>query len=138
MAECEWAVLCDYAFQDVGRKTCLIGIFDRIFAAAVPAQHHQSAFAFKITGDPNEEVTFKLEIARPAGGTLSSFGGKMKVPPSGTIDVIANLQGMPLPDFGPYSFTLYLGETPSKTIGLTVVQRKPPAAAGPQDQPPQE
>lgn len=122
MAEVEWAVLCDYAFKDVGHKTCLIGIFDRIFAKAVPAQHHQAAFAFKLTGDANEEVDFKVEISRPTGGTLGSIGGKMKIPPAGTMDVIANLQGVPLPDFGAYAFTLYLGEALAKTVGLTVAQ----------------
>ena len=120
MAEVEWAILCDYAFQDVGRKTCMIGIFDRIFANAVPAQHHQAAFVFKVTGDANEEVDFKVEITRPAGGTLGSIGGKIKVPPLGTIDVIANLQGLPLPDYGAYSFSLYLGDALAKAIGLTV------------------
>lgn len=28
MAECEWAIVCDYAFLDAGGKMCLIGIFD--------------------------------------------------------------------------------------------------------------
>lgn len=127
MAEVEWALLCDYAFQDVGRKTCVIGIFDRIFTNAVPAQHHQAAFVFKVTGDPNEEVEFKVEITRPTGGTLGSMGGKIKVPPMGTVDVIANLQGLPLPDLGLYGFGLYLGGVPAKTIGVTVAVM--PAAA---------
>jgi len=134
MAEVEWAVLCDYAFQDVGRKTCVIGIFDRIFARAVPAQHHQAAFVFKLTGDPNEEVEFKVEITRPTGGTLGSMGGKIKIPPLGTIDVIANLQGLPLPDYGLYGFGLYLGGVPAKTIGVTVATMPtvaPPGAAPP-------
>lgn len=129
MAEVEWAVLCDYAFQDVGRKTCLIGIFDRIFTLAVPAQHHQAAFVFKLTGDANEEVEFKLEITRPAGGTLGAIGGKIKIPPTGTVDVISNLQGLPLPDFGPYSFSLYLAGNLAKAIGLTV--SKMPIVAAP-------
>lgn len=124
MADCEWAMLCDYAFQDVGRKTCLVGIFDRIFTQAVPAQHHQAAFAFKVTGDAGEEVAFKMEILRPNGGSLGGVNGKLKLPPAGTMDVITNLQGVPLPDFGIYSFSLYLGDAPeaAKTIGLTVAK----------------
>lgn len=133
MADCEWAMLCDYAFQDVGRKTCLIGIFDRIFTQAVPAQHHAAAFAFKVTGDPGEEVAFKMEITRPTGGTLGGVNGKLKLPPAGTMDVITGLQGVPLPDFGVYGFTLYLGGAaePAKTIALTVAKlEKPIGAAG--------
>ena len=45
MAECDWAILCDYSFLDVSRKMCLIGIFDKITAANVPATHHQAALA---------------------------------------------------------------------------------------------
>ena len=80
----------------------------------------QAAFVFKLTGDPNEEVEFKLEITRPTGGTLGSMGGKIKVPLLGTVDVITNLQGLPLPDLGLYGFGLYLGGAPAKTIGVTV------------------
>ena len=126
MADVEWAVLCDYGFQDVGRKTCLIGIFDRVYTKSVPAQHHAAAFAFKVTGDANEEADFKVEITRPAGGTLGAIGGKLKMPAAGTVDVIAKLQGLPLPDFGIYSFTLYLGTEPAKTITLLVAE--PPKA----------
>ena len=127
MASVEWAVLCDYAFQDVARKTCLIGIFDRIFARAVPAQHHQAAFVFKLIGDPDEEVDFKIEITRPAGGTLGSVGAKIKIPQAGTIEVLSNLQGLPLPDYGPYAFTLYLGSELAKVVGVTVIE---PSKAG--------
>ena len=140
MAECEWAMLCDYAFQDAGRKTCLIGIFDRIFTKAVPAQHHQAAFVFKITGDPNEEVDFKIEISRPTGGLLGSVGGKLKVPPAGTVEIITNLQGLQLPDFGAYGFTLSLGggDKPAKVVGVTVIESpaaESTAAASPESEP---
>ena len=123
MAECEWAILCDYAFKDEGRKTCVVGIFDRIFTQAVPAQHHQASFVFKVMGDANEEVDFKIEISRPTGGTLGTIGGKFKISRAGTVDIIANLQGVPLPDFGLYAFSLYLGGELAKTVGLTVENR---------------
>ena len=132
MAECEWAILCDYAFKDEGRKTCVIGIFDRIFTQAVPSQHHQASLVFKVMGDANEEVEFKVEITRPTGGTLGSIGGKFKTPLAGTVDIIANLQGVPLPDFGLYAFCLYLGGALAKTVGLTVANTTtvPPANGG--------
>lgn len=126
MAECEWALLCDHAFQDVGRKTCVIGIFDRIFSVNVPAQHHHAAFVFKVTGDALEELVFKLEIVRPSGGTLGGFGGKIKLPPTGTSDVIMNLQGLPLPDWGVYTFSLHFNDEPVKNVGLTVSKRSAP------------
>lgn len=54
MAEIGWAHLCDYAFMDQGDKRCLIGIFQRIFAVRVPAQHTRSALAAEIKGRPDE------------------------------------------------------------------------------------
>ena len=56
MAECDWAILCDYAFQDIGRKTCLIGVFDRIFALTVPTVLVQAAIGLKLLGTPGEQV----------------------------------------------------------------------------------
>jgi hypothetical protein len=26
MAGCDWAIVCDYAFLDIGRKMCMIGV----------------------------------------------------------------------------------------------------------------
>ncbi len=123
MAECEWAILCDYAFKDEGRKTCVIGIFDRIFTQAVPSQHHQASLVFKVLGDANEEVDFKIEISRPTGGMLAAIGGKFTIPRAGTVDLITNLQAVPLPDFGLYAFSIYLGNEPAKTVSVTVANK---------------
>lgn len=131
MADCEWVILCDYAFQDAGRKTCMIGVFDRIYAAKVPAQHHQAALVFKATGDPSESIEFKVEITRPTGGTLGSIGGKIVMPPTGTVDVIANLQGMPLPDNGVYAFALFFNDELKKLVNVTVLE--PPVPQKPKE-----
>ena len=55
------------------------------------------------------------------------------------MEAIAGLQGLPLPDFGAYEFSLYFGDGPApvKTLGLTVVQLKPNAAKPPGEAPPQ-
>ena len=138
MAECEWAILCDYAFRDEGRKTCVVGIFDRIFTQAVPSQHHQASLVFKVMGDANEEVNFKLEISRPTGGMLGAIGGKFKISLAGTVDVIANLQGVPLPDFGLYAFALYLGDELAKTVVLTVTNKTAALPANGGTSPPED
>lgn len=127
MADCEWAVLCDYAFKDVGRKTCMIGVFDRIFATGVPAQHHQAAFVFRLIGDASEKVKFRVEITRPTGGVIGSIGGEVQLPPVGTAEFITNLQGLPLPDWGVYNFALYLGDALTKSITLVVIEQKKPS-----------
>jgi len=131
MAECEWAILCDYAFQDVARKTCAIGIFDRVFAAAVPAQHHQAAFVFKLIGDAHETVDFRVDITRPTGGLIGSIGGRVTLPDAGMADIITNLQGMPLPDYGVYTFALMIGADKdsvklAKPVTVTVTELPAP------------
>ena len=77
MARCDWAIGCDYAFLDENRKMCMVGVFDRIFATAVPAVHHQASFVLKLIGEPKERVQFEktigITVARtpektPAGG----------------------------------------------------------------------
>jgi hypothetical protein len=120
VATCDWGILCDYAFLDERRKICLIGIFDRIIAPAVPAIHHQAALALKLIGEPREKVQFRVEIIRPTGEVLAKMGGEGELGPSGTAEINMGMAAMPLPDFGIYAFNVYIGEDLAKAIGVTV------------------
>ncbi|MBI4460471.1 MAG: hypothetical protein HY648_10495 [Acidobacteria bacterium] len=125
MADVEWAILCDYAFLDVGRKTCLIGIFSTIFTHAVPATQHQAAIVIKFTGEPNEVVKFRIEVTRPptaGGGTIASLNGEVKLGESGTSEFSGNIMGLPLPDWGIYAFNIYTDDKPPKIVGFTVAK----------------
>src|SRR5580692_3208366 len=108
MAECDWAILCDYAFLDSNRKQCLIGAFDRIFSPNVPSILPRASVALKILGNPNEQVQFRLEIIRPAGTQLLSADGNALIADSGTADVQFNLVNTSLPDHGVYSINIYV------------------------------
>ena len=125
MAKCEWAILCDYAFQDVGRKTCLIGVFDRIYASQVPTTHHQSALALKVFGDPQEKVRIRIEIRRPGGNQLAKLQGAAELGPGGTADLQFNIAGLPLPDFGDYSIKVFLNDKSVKEIRFVVTEPQP-------------
>jgi uncharacterized protein DUF6941 len=128
MADVEWAMMCDYAFQDSGRKSCLIGIFDRVFATNVPTALVRSSLAIKVVGDPKEKVRVRIEIVRPTGGVLSTLQVDVELGDNGVAEVQAGIQGMPLPDWGIYGFNIYVGEeSKPKTIMITVSQ--PPAAS---------
>jgi hypothetical protein len=127
MAECDWAILCDYAFLDVARKTCIIGIFDRIFAPAVPTALHHSSLAMKILGNPNESVNFRIEVVRPSGGQLAGVGGNVVIAESGSADIQLNFAGLALPDYGPYAVNIYVHDELSKSTTFVVVQVPPPA-----------
>jgi len=129
MAECDWAILCDYAFLDVSKKMCLIGVFYRVFSTAVPSVLRQTALAIKFIGEAGEHVTFRVEIVRPTGGQLGKLEGTVDLAESGFSELQLGIAGLPLPDFGLYSFNIFLGEELVKTVGFLVTQ---PVQASPQ------
>ena len=130
MAECEWAILCDYAFLDVHRKTCLVGVFDRVNTPRVPSVLHQSALALKLLGNPNENVAFKIEVVRPTGGALATFEGSVQLVDTGTAELQFNMAGLPLPDYGAYAFNIHSGNALLKTITFVVAPVPQQQAAG--------
>lgn len=132
MADCEWAILCDYTFRDQAGKVCVIGIFDRMYALNVPATHPQAAIVLRFVGDAHEKLTFKLEIIRPTGGTIGGLQGNTELGDTGTADFNVNIGGLPIPDYGSYAFQLYINEQLSKTISFVVMkpdQATPPKGA---------
>lgn len=120
MAKCDWAILCDYAFLDEKRKTCMIGVFDRIFTRGVPATHHQASLAIKLVGEAKEKVEIRIDIVRPNGGALATLKGGGELSEAGTTELTLGLQALPLPDYGIYAFNIYIGEELDKIIGMTV------------------
>lgn len=128
MATCEWALLCDYAFLDVSRKICLVGIFDRISAKSVPAVHHQAAIAMKFVGEPKEKIILKIEIIRPTGEVLTRIEGGGELGIAGTAEIQFSMASLPIPDFGIYAFNIYIGNDLAKAIGITVARptQEPP------------
>jgi hypothetical protein len=129
MADCDWVILCDYAFLDQGGKMCMIGAFDRVFAAAVPSALHQSSISMKLLAEPGETVNFRVEIIRPTGGQLASVGGTLKVPDTGVCNVQFNIAGLALPDYGLYAVNVYAGNELLKTTGFLVAEAPPQPSA---------
>lgn len=120
MADCDWAILCDHGFQDLERKTCLIGIFDRIKTPSVPALIPRACFVAYVLGTPGEECRFRIELAREAGAPLFTVDGNFIIPDSGSHNLFANLVGFVIPEYGSYSFNVYLNEFLSKAVTLVV------------------
>lgn len=130
MAECDWAILCDYTFRDQAGKVCVIGLFDRIFTPQVPATHAQAGIVLRFVGDAHEKFRFKLEIIRPTGGTIAGLEGETELGDTGTAEFNLNIGGLPIPDYGSYAFQLYMNDQLSKTLSF-VVAEPPPQAAPP-------
>lgn len=126
MAECDWAILCDYAFLDAGRKQCIIGAFDRVFAANVPTGLPKMSVAVKVIGNPNEHFRFKLELIRPTGIELLHANGEITIAESGTADIQFNLVNTALPDHGVYAVNIYLNDELARAVTFQVTAPAPP------------
>ncbi len=120
MANCDWAIVCDHAFYDENRKICMIGVFDRIFAKAVPATHHQASLVLKLIGEAKERTKVRVDIVRPNGDVLGKVEGTSELGNDGTSQLHLGIRGLPLPDFGIYAFNIYIEEELNKVIGVTV------------------
>lgn len=123
MAECDWVIVCDYAFLDQAHKPCLIGIFDAVLVDTVPATHHQASVVLRLVGEPHEEATVNIQITRPTLESLWEIPAQGKLSEDGTATLTANMIGLPLPDFGPYAVKVYIGGVLKKAATLTVKRR---------------
>lgn len=122
MADCDWAILCDHAFPDINRKMCLIGIFDTVNTARVPASLQSCTLAVKMIGDPNERVALRLEVQRPTGATLTEVSIEVVLDAkTGTAEIQLSLEGLPLPDVGDYAFNVFAGTALVRTVLIKVV-----------------
>ena len=121
MAECEWAIVCDYSFMDVNRKTCLIGVFDRIVSNKVPVTN-QTAVAIRLVGDPGEQVGVRIELVRPSGGILAQLNGQSVLGETGAGEFQLNFSGLLLPDWGLYAFNIYFNDRLEKTAGFSLTE----------------
>jgi len=122
VAKCDWAIVCDHAFFDEDRKMCMVGVFDRIFARAVPATHLQAFLVLKLVGEPKEKAKVRVDIIRPYGDVLGKIEGTSELGDDGTSQLKLGIRGLPLPDFGIYAFNIYIADELDKTIGVTVTR----------------
>jgi hypothetical protein len=119
--------LCDAANDSHG-KLNLLGAFDTVWAATVPAIHAACAVAVRMRFDRHEHGDHAVAIH------LIDDDGQMVLPPlQGTIqinpspddssavaNIVLNLQGVHLPHFGEYSVNLLVDDEEITCIPLFV------------------
>ncbi len=127
MAECDWAILCDLGFQDIHRRACLVGIFDRISASAVPTLLPHATLVVKVLGSPEETCKFRIEIATESGPPLFTAEGNCTLSEAGWHNIIANFVNIVLPSFGSYSLNVYIEDYLSKATTFFVEETQPPS-----------
>jgi hypothetical protein len=119
--------LCDYS-AEYGGKMVVLGIFDTLFARELPAVHHHCCVAARLRFERIEEGQKRIRM------TLSDADGKLVGPPiemsyevvaspeghSATLQVIGNINGLRLEDYGEFSFDLAVNGRHEASIPLFV------------------
>jgi len=123
------ALLADAATVDVSGKLNILGIFDRISVAELPAHHPHLSLVLRLTASMGEAGHHKIEIVLkdPAGSRLMGMNGEFVVGPgpalSGgqvTIPQVLNIERLVFPKQGRYSFNVSLDGEHHASIPLFV------------------
>jgi len=121
MAECDWIILCDYAFPAMHGKLGLIGVFDTIYGKSLPLTHARAAIGFAIIGEPGERVEPKLEIISPTGKILATATlGQIVLPNQGGAFAHVDLVGLKLTDWGRHAIQIDFGDGTPKSAWFTL------------------
>jgi len=134
--EIQVAALCDSA-ADYDGKLCLLGVFDTIVAAALPAIHPQCSVALRILFRKEEEGFHTVTVL------FVDEDGHAIVPPMetsfdvsspedlffSTRNLILNLQQLPFARHGTYSIDVSVDKRQLASIPLQI-RLTPPATAG--------
>ena len=126
--------LCDFA-ADYGGKLTVAGSFDSIYARQVPATHPHCCLAVKIRFQKFEEGQrqLRLAIVDDVGKALLppiDIALQVQMPPdadSNAIQVVANIAGLKLEQFGEYSIDLAINGRHEASVPLYV--RRAPGAS---------
>jgi hypothetical protein len=131
----ELLAICDAA-TDSGGKLNILGIYDTIQAATVPAVHSRCAIVIKIRFERIErgEHRLKLNIVDQDGNlVIPSLDAPitMNFPdtvPSGTVQLILDMQNLRFQKFGEFSIDLAVDGRQEASIPLFLRQSAPLAA----------
>src|SRR4051812_16541500 len=110
----QYAIVAEHVREGVEGKFDALGLFDRIFAAAVPAAHGSLVFTALLVADSEDDLgkrKIRLFCKAPNGAILFENSGDLVIKPVAgtwfaTARVVVQIQGMPLPSYGRYTFGL--------------------------------
>jgi hypothetical protein len=123
--------LCDAATVDVAGKLNVLGAFDTIWSAKMPAVYPQCAIALRIRFENIEKGEHKVtvnfvnldgkHIIPSANGTINiNFPQEQR---SGSANLVLNLQMLKLEDYGEYSIDLAVDGRNEVSLPLFVKKR---------------
>jgi hypothetical protein len=124
VAECEWAILCEYPFRDAQRRLGMMGIFDVFAADALPRPLRHGWLNLKFRGEPGELVDFAVRIFPPGAEVIDTpEPPSATIAESGSIEMSLDLQDLVLERFGVYEFEILVNGQPALVTSLKVIRR---------------
>jgi len=123
------AFLADEANVSQEGKLNVLGIFDRIAAAAFPTVHPRMVFAFRLQAeyeDAGRTVPVRVRLMDEDGGTLFEAQGEVTPPPIPpgefrTFNQLFELVGVEFRQPGLYKFVVQVGDLPPHETPFGVV-----------------
>lgn len=139
------SVICDSA-SDYNGKLCILGAFDTIWSSKYPNQHPHCTLALRFLFNQTDlgKHEFKVVFVDADGKELLpkgplQFGIQIGAIPDEQYfmsrNLTLNMQGLPIPAPGQYSFDIYWNESVLASIPLQAIQG-PAVRPGPPKQPP--
>lgn len=123
MAECDWIVLCDYAFPAMHGKLCMIGVFDTLYVKTEPpVTHPHAAIGFSVVGEPGELVQAQLEIIGPSGGSLAKARVNFVLPDAGSAQGHIVIKNLRVTELGRHAIQMDFGDGAPKSAWFTLRQ----------------
>lgn len=123
MAECEWAIFCEYPFRDAQHRLGMIGIFDTLTFDVLPQPLRHGWLNLKFRGNPGEPVRFTVRIFSPeAEVTETPEPPTIVIGDSGTAEMSLDLQDLVVERFGRYEIEISVNGQPGLLTTLRVVR----------------
>jgi hypothetical protein len=128
--EIDLALLADAATIDGSGKLNILGVFDRVSAAAFPAQHGRMALVLRFSAGLPEAGPHKvgIRLTDPEGVQVLRLDGEMQLAPGplsagGGVKVphVLNLDGIVLTRSGHYTFDVSVDDQHHVSIPLNVI-----------------
>lgn len=122
-----YAHICEYACADATGTVSIIGIFDAINVASVPARFPLLHVVANLSGQKGEEFHFSTRISAPDGKVLQAVSpvNIRFEQDNARTSQISGYMGLVFPAFGEYTAEILIDEMVVHTIPFLVVQRKP-------------
>lgn len=131
--EIRLAVLADYAATTAEGKLVIAGVFDKLFAAELPAAHPRVSLAFRVHVLPEEgrEHALKVQYVDPDGNKLLELGGPIPLQQfdaerGADAQFVISFEPLPVNALGRHAFDIFIDDRYEETVSLEVIELKLP------------